>query len=382
MLRIKISGGRQFRTCKTPTSCSRKTLCTIIEQPSNENMNRLYNLDYLRGLAAFGIMIYHYLSWTIGGFEADDFMGRVGIYGVSIFYILSGLTLYYVYYDKMKSSRQDIAAFVKKRIFRIFPLLWLATITAILLSRKLPDFSDLFLNLTGLFGFVKWETYFSTGVWSIGNELVFYVFFPFFILFAKSFRPLFIILSVVIFSLYIYFAFAKLNPELTLSEQWKNYVNPLNQVFLFLSGFLTGLLFNKTKINNATIATLFFIGLGLFILNPAHGDLINLVTGVNRLIFTFCCLLICFCFYKLTFKFPIFIHKPLTLLGEASYSVYLLHPIIHDLVGRLKNHTFHFPESVRLILSVYFTLVIAYYTYEYFEKYFIKLGKQKKYNYA
>ncbi|MDP2540482.1 hypothetical protein CSC81_02835 [Tenacibaculum discolor] len=342
----------------------------------NKLMKRLYNLDYLRGLAAFGIMIYHYLSWTLGKFSADTFMGRLGIYGVSIFYILSGLTLYYVYYVKIQPSIKDVIAFFKKRIFRIFPLLWLVTITAILLSRKIPDFSDLFLNLTGLFGFVKWQTYFSTGVWSIGNELVFYVFFPFFILFAKSYRPVFIILSAFIFSLYIYFAFVKLNPELTLSDQWKNYVNPLNQVFLFLGGFLTGLLFNKTKINNATILALLAIGLGLFVFIPADGNTINLVTGVNRLMFTFCCFLICFCFYKLTFKFPVFVHKPLTLLGEASYSVYLLHPIIHDLVGRFRNHTIHFPESVRLISSICLTLVVAYFTYEYFEKYFMKLAKR------
>ena len=335
-------------------------------------MNRLYNLDYLRGLAAFGIMIYHYLSWTIGKFTADTFMGRVGIYGVSIFYVLSGLTLYYVYYDKMQPSRQDVFAFFKKRIFRIFPLLWLVTITAILLAKKIPDYSDLLLNLTGLFGFVKWDTYFSAGIWSIGNELVFYVFFPFFVLFAKSYRPLFIFLSAIIFSLYLYFAFVKLNNQQT----WTNYVNPLNQVFLFLGGFLTGKLFNKIQINNTTIISLFFIGIGLFIFVPAHGEQIVLKIGVNRLIFTICCFLICFCFYKLTFKFPVFVHKPLTLLGEASYSVYLLHPIIYDLVGRFRNHSIHFPESVRFISSVCLTLVVAYFTYEYFEKYFMKLAKR------
>ena len=63
-------------------------------------MNRLYNLDYLRGIVAFGIMIYHYFLWTFGKFSADTFIGRLGIYGVSIFYVLSGLTLYYVYYER------------------------------------------------------------------------------------------------------------------------------------------------------------------------------------------------------------------------------------------------------------------------------------------
>jgi peptidoglycan/LPS O-acetylase OafA/YrhL len=48
-------------------------------------MKRLPELDYLRGLAAFGIMIFHYLSWTRGEFSADDTMGRIGIYGVAFF---------------------------------------------------------------------------------------------------------------------------------------------------------------------------------------------------------------------------------------------------------------------------------------------------------
>lgn len=74
-------------------------------------MNRLYNLDYLRGFAAFGIMIYHYSSWSLGNFTADSFMGRIGVYGVSVFYVLSGLTLFYVYKNKMKPTVQDVIYF-------------------------------------------------------------------------------------------------------------------------------------------------------------------------------------------------------------------------------------------------------------------------------
>ena len=347
-------------------------------------MNRLYWLDYLRGLAAFGIMIYHYLSWSIGEFSADTFMGRLGIYGVSIFYILSGLTLYHVYYDKMKPSKEDILSFIKKRVFRIFPLLWFVTIISILISRTIPDFTNLFLNLSGLFGFIRWEKYFSAGVWSIGNELVFYVFFPFFILFIKRFKTLMILIVLILFGLYLYFAFVKLNPDLTLSEQWKNYVNPLNQAFLFLGGFLIGFFLHKHHIYNSIIITFLLLGLALFTFYPATGDTINIVTETNRLIFTACCFLICICFYKLTFNFPNFIHKPLTLLGEASYSVYLLHPIVFLLTGIASGlfgkHIFYFPLSVRLILLVLFTLVLSYYVYQYFEKFFMKLGHTKKNN--
>lgn len=244
-------------------------------------MNRLYNLDYLRGLAASGIMIYHYLSWTLGKFTADTFMGRLGIYGVSVFYVLSGLTLYYVYYEKMKPSKEDIVSFFKKRVFRIFPLLWLVTIVAILLSGTIPDFTILFLNISGLFGFIRWDSYFSTGVWSIGNEMVFYFFFPFFILFIKRFKPLMILLTVVLLGFYLHFAFVKLNPDLTISEQWKNYVNPLNQVFLFLGGFLIGFFLHDAEFKNSTIFFVLFFLLVLFTFYPATGDTINIVTGTN-----------------------------------------------------------------------------------------------------
>ncbi|WP_367892016.1 acyltransferase family protein, partial [Rodentibacter pneumotropicus] len=56
--------------------------------------NRISSLDYLRGLCSFSIMIYHYMLWTGYKVDANDFISRMGIYGVSIFYILSGLTLY------------------------------------------------------------------------------------------------------------------------------------------------------------------------------------------------------------------------------------------------------------------------------------------------
>ena len=129
---------------------------------------RLHSLDYLRGLAAFGIMIYHFFTWWVGSFPAESFMGRVGIYGVAVFYVLSGLTLHHVYFAKMAGLR-DVRSFGVKRVFRIFPLLWIVTIAAVILAQRIPDWSDLVLNLTGLFGFVKWDAYFSTGVWSIAR---------------------------------------------------------------------------------------------------------------------------------------------------------------------------------------------------------------------
>ena len=244
--------------------------------------NRLYNLDYLRGLAAFGIMIYHYISSIMGRFPSETFLARFGIYGVSTFYILSGLTLYHVYYNKMKPSKEDILLFFKKRIFRIFPLLWLITIISIILSHTIPDFTSLLLTFTGLFGFLNWEKYFSVGVWSIGNELVFYTFFPIFVLFSKRYKLFMILFTIIISGLYLYFAYCRLDPIITFDDQTKTYINPLNQIFLFLGGFLIGLFLNNVRIKNSIILILLLSGFVIFTFYPTHGDIIFLVTGTNR----------------------------------------------------------------------------------------------------
>lgn len=338
-------------------------------------MNRLFNLDYLRGLTALGIMIYHYLTWTLGKFTADTFLGKVGVYGVSVFYILSGLTLYHVYSSKFNVV-QDIIPFAKKRFFRIFPLLWLATLFAILLSHKEIIPYDVFLNFTGLFGFVKWDTAFAAGAWSIGNELVFYAIFPLLILSSKLSKALFYTLSGIITIIFVYFTFFKFDTSIELNEQWHDYTNPLNQAFLFLSGFWIGYLFKSKTISSKIGWSILILGFLLFTLFPVAGDKVNLVTGYQRFAFILASVLICLSLYKIDLRLPQIAHKPLSLLGEASYSVYLLHPIFYDLVGLLNKHYLHQSETIRLGCATLFTFIFSYLVYTYFEKYFMNLGKR------
>jgi exopolysaccharide production protein ExoZ len=349
----------------------------------NSMTGRIHNLDYLRGLAASGIMIFHYLTWTFGEFNAESFMGRVGLYGVSIFYVLSGLTLFYVYYDKMKPDLHDLKDFFSKRFFRIMPLLWLATIASVYcFNGGIFEWKKFFLNMTGLFGFVDWDNGIAIGVWSIGNELVFYLFFPVFILLSKKFKPAFILFGLILFALYVYFAFFLINNDLPFDAagQKRYYVNPLNQVFLFLSGFLIGLVFRKVSFSQWLSYGLIVLGSVIFIFYPSHGDRINLVADFGRMALTLSCILICIGFYKVNFNLPKWPDKGLKFLGEASFSIYLLHPIIHRLTGFLiayiSSHLIHLPESIRFLTAIIFTFIASYFVYQYFEKFFIRLGKK------
>jgi exopolysaccharide production protein ExoZ len=126
---------------------------------------------------------------------------------------------------------------------------------SIVLSKQISDFYKLFLNLSGLFAIYKWDETFSSGVWSIGNELSFYLPFPIFIGFICQRN---VILFSLLFSLlFVYFTFKVENWEASL--QWKIYINPLNQFIYFLLGILIFKYYKDSIIKDA-----FLFPLGIF----------------------------------------------------------------------------------------------------------------------
>lgn len=325
-------------------------------------------------------MLYHYGSDLYGDFSFNSFMGRMGLYGVAIFYILSGLTLYHVYANRLSLNRQGLGMFAVKRIFRIFPLLWLVTISAIILSHQLPDFKMLALNLTGLFGFMSWDQYFSKGLWSIGNELVFYSFFPLFIFAMRRSRFLFATICLSLFVCFLLFAFFWLDASQNLASQWKTYTNPLNQIFFFLGGFLMGKFFEQRQYSPKLLVGILIISILSFIYFPllhvANGD-VALVIGVNRLVLTAICLLLVFALYKLPTQLPQLLHRPLSFLGEACYSIYLLHPLVYSTVLIIVNKLhLSIQNSAIFMICVVLSLACSYLVYTYFEKYFMGLAKR------
>lgn len=346
-------------------------------------MKRLHELDYLRGLAAAGIMLFHYLSWTFGEFSSESVVGRVGIYGVSIFYILSGLTLYHVYNESLSKSLAEVSLFFKRRVLRIFPLLWITTIASIFIfDGGEANAVEVFLNLSGLFGFVDWPNGIAIGSWSIGNELVFYVFFPLFVWLYHTSKWGLGIFSFAMFALFVYFAYGLIDIQSSLSDenQRSYYCNPLNQVFLFLGGYLIGVLLEHTRLTLRLSVFLIAAGAILFVLWPESGDRVRLIGGNTRMALTTSCFLICIGFYKFSAQLPTLFSWPLRTLGEISYSVYMLHPIIHRLIlfpiDYIRNHFFAVPESVRFMLAIILTLFTSYFVYHTFEKFFIRLGKK------
>jgi exopolysaccharide production protein ExoZ len=76
---------------------------------------RLFGLQYLRGIAATGVVIFH-------ATEAAGTPWRVGVHGVDLFFVLSGFLMIAI---TDKGARP--LSFFKDRLLRVAPLYWIAT---------------------------------------------------------------------------------------------------------------------------------------------------------------------------------------------------------------------------------------------------------------
>jgi peptidoglycan/LPS O-acetylase OafA/YrhL len=143
-------------------------------------------LDYARGLFALSVLAFHFYGlggWVVPGL-VDGCLRKAGIYAVAAFFVISGLSLGYAYRDLPLCAR-PIAAFWVKRFFRLWPVYALATIATVLVAGAGPGRLGWLTNLTLTFGLVMPQAAVPFGGWSIGDEVVFYVFFPL-LLFARQ----------------------------------------------------------------------------------------------------------------------------------------------------------------------------------------------------
>lgn len=341
-------------------------------------INRIDSLDYLRGLAALGIMCYHMYLFTYGETDASSVLARIKIYGVIIFYVLSGLTLYKVYANNFTFNKPVLTDFYIKRFFRIVPLLWMASILTMVFNYEPTYFTlkKLIANITVVLGAFKPETFIAKGAWSIGDELFFYMLFPCLLWLVKFNKWLFWSFMGIALILLCYFTFYKLNPGIRLGEQWANYVNPLGHVFYFGAGIALGTIDGTEKFGKWALVAILSVCALIVFYPVSNGDPVVLVTGYNRLILSAFVIVLCFLFYKCNFEFlPRIVKNALHTLGAISFSVYLIHPIIYAVLKSLLS-VFSEPNTAVLIsLTMVLTLVLSFYNYNYFEKYFIKRGK-------
>ena len=344
--------------------------------------NRIEAIDYMRGLMALSILIYHFATWTIGAPGPGTLLGRLGVYGVSTFYIVSGMSLY-VASRSITWSVSEFGGFWKRRFLRIAPIYWLACGLVISMNFwangaiTIPT-EKIVANLSLTFGVTNPGNYIPTGGWSIGNEMTFYLFFPLLMIFAQK-PALFVASIAAIAAVYLYFAYFMLTPDKTLGAQWQTYINPLNQAFLFASGVAIGHASDRfRKPSKAMCWAILTVSITAFILVPGE----NLVAGNERVVFTAICMLASFACFNIGLAGKAIYEKPLKLLGEISFSVYMLHGALFSLLytklyaKHLSEHMTQFSFAFLIVAPVVIIASIA--SYKFLEKPFIKLGRKPR----
>ena len=141
------------------------------------------SLQYLRGLCALAIILFHLEAGINGYFETQNFITLFswGDIGVPMFFCLSGFVISYSEYLKPKKHLD----FLFRRVARIYPVYLLTTVLYLALIILIPQEafrSDMNLSIEKLtntlfFGFGNYESgYISVG-WTLYYEMGFYILF-------------------------------------------------------------------------------------------------------------------------------------------------------------------------------------------------------------
>lgn len=284
---------------------------------------RFYEIDLLRFLAAFSVVVFHYLfrgyaadDMTILAFESCEFFAKYGFLGFHLFFIISGFVILLTAYGKSTTG------FVVSRITRLFPAYWVAVTMTFLviviwgMPRYSANFMQYLLNLTMLQSFIGVEP--IDGVyWTLAVELKFY-FLVFLVLLFGQIRKIKLILYFWLFLTIVLTAFNIKYVGFFLFPKWSYY---------FIAGAIFFIIYKEGASLDKIIALL--ITYLLAILSIYKGSIqIQSEYGIELNLFVLCSLI--FSFYCVFFLIATKRSKSLSYsyfyyLGILTYPLYLIH---------------------------------------------------------
>jgi len=342
--------------------------------------NRYGAIDGLRGYLAISIFVHHFmLTWvwknTAHWYRPQEiYFQNIGIVGVMIFFMITG----YLFTAKILSDKGNTnwIKLYKSRIFRIYPLFIfiLFMITLVIFTQEQYQSNINFSLLAEQYS--KWILFHGGNIhthnhtsliiagvdWTLKYEWLFYLSLPI-LAFTLNLNKWFTILLIFI-GIYLF------------SQDYKIFSFNTIHLLFFIIGGITAYLYSTTKDRFAFIQSNIISGLAIILL-------------ISSLIFKDIYAPLPILFISLFFvvialgntMFGLLEKKSSILLGEISYSIYLIHGLIIYILFSYFNvidltsissieHTYMFPILIILIIAC------ATLTYLYIEQPSIKLGKK------
>lgn len=303
-------------------------------EPDQKSLGYMPTLDGVRGLACLLVVIQH-LDMHL---QRQVMQNPIGSLGVMLFFSLSGFLMGALYLDK-KYDFDRASAYIVSRASRIAPCYYIAIVFCWVLYLVIPDFSYQMtpLNLARAFAFMGSEGVF----WSIPPEVQFYGFF-FFVWFAyakaKDGTYLWLVMAGG-----IAFLFA------VTRDLWTGLLLP-SKAHVFLLGVLAAQLLKKLMDKGIVVPAWAQLVLGLSMAGyyATIGDTEKMYDDI---IFAALVALTIMSLSVETSLTRIFKTTFMRLLGAASFSIYLFHDAIMQVIVHFVGTDFY-PVAVPLFLMV------------------------------
>ncbi|WP_367257083.1 acyltransferase family protein [Pseudomonas sp. stari2] len=286
----------------------------------------LISVQALRALAAWAVVCHHFMQ-IFFDFKARGPIGQLfidkGAVGVDIFFVISGLVIFL----STEGKALPPARFLLYRLFRIVPAYWLYTVlmallvvfTRPLLPDQTVDWRHLLLSLL----FIPTENPGGYGIyptlnvgWTLNYEMLFYVLFAWALLFRLNVRLL--VVGALLF---------------TVCQAWTGFgwVSEFYRsdiVYEFLLGIGIGMLYRRGWIGQGLWMALTVIGAALLAIYylPPSPRLLN--WGIPSAVLVMACMAL---------ELHVERNRVLKLLGDCSYSVYLMHVLVLSAGGFLAH---------------------------------------------
>ena len=346
---------------------------------------QLDQITFTRFIAALTVVFFHYGQSVFPANIPFLFENvTAGPIAVGYFYVLSGFIMAIAYYQVDKNLRGDFnkSKYWIARFARIYPvyLLALLIIAAAKFKTLGQDWETLPLHLLLLQSWIPgYPITLNTPGWSLSVEAFFYLCFPFLLAWVyKSGIKSLTIFAVSLWLITQIILLTQLNSEAYAPKSLLHdfiYYNPLMHLNQFVLGLVCGVYLKSSKTDNNNenetgLWLLFsFIVMFLLIWGRPHLETlfgIRLALTNGLLAPAFLSIIVFLANHKglLTklFTFPFLI-----LLGEASYSLYILQKPIHGMYDKVIVPRIHLSETLHFYIFVILLIAISIASYKYLE---------------
>jgi len=341
---------------------------------------QLDQITFTRFIAALSVVFFHY---GMDVFPANTYLhGAVtaGPIAVNYFYILSGFIMAIAYYKPQQQSSFNKWKYWLARFARIYPIYLIALLLIVAAKYKIlaDDPLSLPLHLGMLQAWIPgYPITLNTPGWSLSVEAFFYLCFPFLLLSVyKHGTQRLIILTVILWLVTQALLLSLLNSSEYAPKSFLHdfiYYNPLMHLNAFIAGFLTGVFFKSNKFTVSKYNTIWLVCsviliTVLLIFKPSIENIIGIkLAFTNGLIAPAFLLFIVFLAQEKGCITTIFSNKWLVLLGEASFSLYILQKPLHGVYDKLIVNKFSLSNELHFYIFLCFLILASILSYKYFE---------------